>query len=74
MSNQEELLNFCHNVKTVRRNMNLSKAKMAKVMGIGIHSLNLIENGVFPERLGINAVVKFCFTFGISLKDAFTKL
>lgn len=74
MSDQEELLNFCHNVKAVRQNKNLSKAKMAKVMGIGIHGLNLIENGVFPERLGINAVVKFCFTFGISLKDAFTKL
>ena len=74
MKNYDELLNFCHNVKYVRQKENLSKTKMAKTMGIGERSLNLIENGVFPKHLGINAVVKFCFAFGISLKDVFTKL
>ncbi len=74
MKKQEELLNFCHNVKVVRQREALSKKKMAEIMGIGQHSLSLIENGVFPNRLGINAVTNFCFAFDINLKDAFTKL
>ncbi len=74
MTNYDELLNFCHNVKTVRQRENLNKASMAKTMGISERSLNLIENGVFPEHLGINAVVRFCFAFNIRLKDVFAKL
>ena len=74
MKKQNELLNFCYNVKHIRRKEDLSKKEMAQIMGIGQHSLNLIENGVFPEHTGINAAVKFCFAFGISLKDVFTKL
>ncbi len=74
MNNQEELLNFCHNVKTVRQREGLSKKKMSEMMGISQHSLNLIERGIVPERLSINKIMCFCFAFGIQIKDAFKKL
>ncbi len=74
MEKQGELLNFCHNVRILRQRENLSKKKMAEIMGIGRHSLNLIENGIIPERLGARSVMNICFAFNIQPKDVFTKI
>ena len=64
---------FLANVAWLRKHHNLSKKKMAQIMGIGIKSLTKIENGVFPERLRINVYFNIQRYFKISVKDQLEK-
>lgn len=61
----EEILNFCKNVKFLRENNNLSKKEMAKILGIGIGSLTKLEKGEIPERMGANVIINICDYFHI---------
>ena len=56
---------FLFNVAHLRNLHGLSKRKMAKVMGIGIGSLNKMERGEFPPRLKINVILNTCSFFHI---------
>jgi len=51
MNNEQMMLNLCRNISYLRKKHNLSKSKMAKILGISVKSLNLIESGVIPSRL-----------------------
>ncbi|MBP3478666.1 MAG: helix-turn-helix transcriptional regulator [Oscillospiraceae bacterium] len=44
------------NITWLRKHYGFSKRKMAKLLGIGVWSLNKIEKGELPPRLGINIV------------------
>ena len=52
----------------------LTKKQMSKVMGIGMHSLNLIEKGIIPQKLSINAVFALVRCFEIPPKNIFTEI
>lgn len=56
---------FMFNVVYLRKLHGLSKRQMAKVMGIGVKSLNKIERGEFPPRLKINVILDTCRFFQI---------
>ena len=43
---QREIKNLSHNIKQLRHSHNLSQKSMAKIMGIGIGSLNKLESGI----------------------------
>ena len=60
---------FMDNVAWLRKHHKLTKKKMAQIMGIGVKSLTLIENGIFPERLRIDACLNTQRYFGIPVKD-----
>lgn len=64
---------FLLNVTYLRKRHGLSKRKMAKIMGIGIASLNKMERGDFPPRLKINAILDVCRYFHIKPADILTK-
>ena len=68
-----EFQNFVHNVKWLRERHGLSKKEMAKIMGIGIQSLNRIERGEFPDRLGVNAIFRLCRRFGVRAPELLGK-
>lgn len=51
MNNSEQMDNFLHNIAWLRQHYGFSKRKMAKILHIGIPSLNKIESGKCPERL-----------------------
>lgn len=55
----DEFAVFCENIRLLRVKNGLTKRQMAKIMGIGIESLNKIERGTVPERLKVEA---FLFT------------
>ncbi len=74
MTQYKEDVCFCTNVRNLRKMYNLTKEQMSKVMGIGIHSLNLIEKGIIPQKLSINAVFALARYFRIPPKNIFTEI
>ena len=48
MKNNYEFKVFCENIKAIRKQKSLSKKEMAKRLGIGVKSLDSIENGIVP--------------------------
>ncbi len=64
---------FLKNVTWIRRHYGLSKKRMAELLGIGIASLNKIENGEMPQRLGVEIVFRICDKFGLSPEEQFSQ-
>ena len=56
---------FCRNIAWLRKKHGLSKKEMAKILGIGLHSLNNIEMGEMPPRLGYSILLTVYQQFGI---------
>lgn len=69
----EEMEIFLRNVTWVRRHYGISKKRMAELLGIGVASLNKIENGQMPERLGVEIVFRIHDLFGIPPKNQFSQ-
>lgn len=63
--------NFCENIKRIRSTNKLSKKEMAKYCGISINSLNKIEQGILPPKLSYKMVFYIHKNFGIKPKDLF---
>lgn len=57
---------FCVNVYYLRKKHGLSKREMAQILGVGIKTLNVLEEGVLPQRLGCAVLVRASEHFGIS--------
>ena len=59
---------FRKNVITLRRQQNLTKEQMAKILGISVQTLSRLEAG---ERVRMNAgmLVRFCDRFDLSADD-----
>ncbi len=71
---KEEISIFCKNIKNLREKEKLSKKDMAKLLGISVHSLTMIENGTIPKRLSCRILIKIYDEFGILSKDIFKPL
>lgn len=68
---KKEMENFLYNVKWLRHRHGLSKKRMAELLGIGLWSLNKIENGEMPPKLDIGIIVQIKNHFGIYPKEQF---
>lgn len=76
-----ELYILCENIKYLRSITKLSKREMAEKLGIGIKTLSLIEEGIFPQHLRSQMLINIYNNFGIlsqdmlfvSLKDKYKK-
>ena len=66
---EREEQNFLHNIAWLRKHHGLSKKRMAEVLGVGVGSLNKIENGEMPSRLGVRVFLRIYAYFGIRPKD-----
>ena len=65
MNNQEELSTICANIRYLRKKNHLSQKTMAALLHIGVKSLRKMEQGIFPERLGVSFVIYVHGVFGI---------
>jgi len=70
----EEILNFCRNVKILREDNNLSKKEMAKILGIGIGSLTKVEKGEIPKRMRANVIINIFNYFHVLPNNLFEKI
>lgn len=66
-----EIENFLCNIIWLKNNYRLSKRKMAKMLGIGIKSLDKLEKGEIPLRIGVEVVFNIHKNFGVVPKDLF---
>lgn len=71
MKETREMEIFLKNVMWLREHYGISKKHMAELLGIGIASLNKIENGEMPKRLGVEIVFKIYDVFKILPKNQF---
>lgn len=67
MNTDQDIKNFCDNVRRLRREAGLSQKEMAQVMGVGIYSLRKIEAGCLPPMMGIDAIFRLHSRFSIPL-------
>ena len=68
---QNAIVAFSANIKQLRQSHNLSKKSMAKIMGIGIGSLNKLESGILPPRADVQCLLNLNKHFGISISELF---
>lgn len=71
MNNAFFIQNLCTNLVKLRSRADLSAEEMACRLGISAAQLGLLENGVLPEALTVEALVRLEKEFGISLKEMF---
>ena len=72
-TNRQSLERFMRNVTWLRKQHGLSKKHMVKILGIGVGSLNKIENGQMPLRLGVEILERIYIHFGITPQEQFVK-
>lgn len=65
MKESTEIHILSHNIAWLRKTHGLSKRKMAQIMGIGVGTLNALEGGSLPPRLGVSALYAIYDYFGI---------
>ena len=66
--------NFCRNIAYLRRTHNLTQAQMARIMGVGVHSIRLLERGILPKRLSYMVFYPLCDYFNLSADALFTPM
>ena len=66
---EEEMKNFCENVVNLRRSRRYSKKDFARLMGVSVATLNLIEQGQAPLSIRLSTVSKLQQSFGIRVFD-----
>ena len=64
---------FSYNVMYLRKMNNISQKEMACILGIGVGSLNKIENGILPKRLSVDVLFRIHERFGIYPSDVLGK-
>jgi len=69
--NDYELSVFCDNVRFLRKAHGLSQKEMAKIMGIGVGGLRIIERGTVPPRLDVFVLICLSDHFHISCDSLF---
>lgn len=74
MNNSQYIQTLCTNIHTLRQREGLSAETMANRLGIHIDLLTQLENGILPEELTVEALVRIEQAFGVSLKDIFLPL
>ena len=70
---QTELDNLLYNIKWLRQHNGLSKKQMTDILGVSLKTLNKIERGEMPPRLGASVLYNISVHFGISSSKQFEK-
>ena len=65
LKNDTQIAIFCQNVKMLREKNDLSEKEMAKILGIGVISLEKFEQGIIPHRTGVKLIFSLSQHFKI---------
>lgn len=65
----EEFENLVHNIAWLRKDHKISKKRMAEILDISIKTLNKIESGILPPRLGAKTLCNIYYYFDIPVED-----
>ncbi|MBQ8684111.1 MAG: helix-turn-helix transcriptional regulator [Clostridia bacterium] len=70
---RQEEANFLHNLAVLRCRHGLSKKQMATILKISIKTLNKIEQGIQPPRLGVEVIFEAMMHFHIPAAALFAQ-
>ena len=65
---------FCSNIRYLRKTHGLTQAQMADIMGVGISTVRLLENGTLPKRLSYVVLFPLCEYFDLSYDALFVPM
>ena len=68
----DDYKNVCDNIRWLRQRYGLTRTAMAKKLHISIKTLDLLEAGIFPERIHIGFFFQVYQAFGIPPKMLLT--
>ena len=71
--NDDAIKYLSHNILYLRKRHNITKKEMAKILGIGIKTLNKIEQGILPPKTSVEILFKIHNHFGIPLSFLISK-
>ena len=66
MTVEEQSQIVCHNIRVLRRKHGLSRTAMARRIHVTLKTLDSMEAGVIPDRIGILFLYHVMQAFGIS--------
>ena len=72
MPQQNEYQCVCDNIRYLRRSAGLSRTGMARRLHITVKTLDLLESGVFPQRINIRFFFYVHQVFGIAPRKMLT--
>ena len=70
MNNEQQIKILCRNVRYLRLKYGLSQRSMARLLGIGVTSLRMLEGGQLPPRLPARVLRRYAQIFQISIDAA----
>jgi|GEM_PF-4119624 len=62
-------INYCRNLSQLRKQFSITQKELAKIMGISVPSVALIDHGRIPRRLSRRAMQRSAEIFGYELTD-----
>ena len=65
----EQCAILLENIAWLRKYYGISKTRMVKLLGIGLHSLNKMEKGEMPPKLKLDVLIRIHRLFGIHPRD-----
>ena len=68
MRKQDDYQNICANIRYLRQRYGLSRTAMAHRLGVTIKTLDLLEAGIWPDRIRIQLLFNICTAFKIPIK------
>lgn len=69
METDKQLTIFCQNLRYLRQKHGLSKTRMANILGVGINTLNHLEQGTTSPRLGSSVLYNAGVYFHVKTDD-----
>ena len=69
MRTSDEYEIVCQNIRYLRQTQGLSRTVMARKLHITIKTLDLLESGIFPDRIHVGFLFHVWQAFGISPPD-----
>lgn len=74
MSNDQEILDFCRNIRCLRKIYRLTQKQMAEILGCSVRSVSMLEHGKLPEMLGASVILRASRYFHISSSELFVPI
>lgn len=65
---------FMENIAYLRKKNGYTKKRMAKLLGISVYQLNLIEKGIMPKKLSVAVLFSIHNSFGLMPYMLFERL
>ena len=72
MTMEKETAVLSANIQYLRAHNRLTKTEMARIMGVGLRTLSMLENGEMPKKLKCTALLRLARHFHLPVGELLT--